>query len=178
MYVGTVCRRILLPLIVFFTSNSFRLVLPGRIQFLFVLIPMYVYILMGDASPAAWSLTVVVVIIVAKSRNGGGGAFLVAITVAMAFAAATVVSRFPAGCCVDDFASRPLASVFIQPLISFVYQLVILQSSRAPDWGSPMPSSQQLLCSSAAAIFFKALSRASRGSGRMPQLSFLVLNET
>ena len=142
MYVGTVCRRILFPLIVFFTSYSFRLVLPGRIQFLFVLIPMYVYILMGDASPAAWSLTVVVVIIVAKSRNGGGGAFLVAITVAMAFAAATVVSRLLAGCCVDDSASSPLASVFIQPLISFVSQLVILRSSGAPDSGSPMPPSR------------------------------------
>jgi len=126
MYVGTVCLRILLPLIVFVTSYSFRLVLLGRIQFLFVLIRTYVYVLMGDASPAAWSLTVVVIIIVAKSRDGSGGEFLVAVTVAVAFAAATAVSRLPAGCCVDDSASRPLASVFIQPLISFVSQLVIL----------------------------------------------------
>jgi len=116
-------------------------------------------------------LTVVIVIIIAKSRDGGGEAFLVAITVAVALAAATVVSRLPTGCYVDDSASCPLASVFIQPLISFVSQLVILRSSGAPDSGLQTPPSQQLLRSSATAIFFKALSRLD------PRLSFLV-NET
>jgi hypothetical protein len=120
-------------------------------------------------------LTVVVVIIVAKSHDSGGKTFLNAITVAVAFAALAVVSRLPAGCCVDDSASRPLASIFIQRLISFVSQLVILRSSGAPDSGLPTPPSQQLLRSRAAAIFFKAVSR---GSGCMPQLSCLMLNET
>jgi hypothetical protein len=38
-------------------------------------------------------LTVVIVIVIAKSRDGVGEAFLVAITGAVAFAAAAVISR-------------------------------------------------------------------------------------
>jgi hypothetical protein len=61
-----------------------------------------------------WSLAVVVVIVVDKSRDGGDEAFPVAITIAVAFIAATVISRLLAGCHVDNSASCPLASVFIQ----------------------------------------------------------------
>jgi hypothetical protein len=49
----------------------------------------------------------VVVIVVAKSRDGGGAAFPVTITVA-AVDAAAVVSRSPAGCCVDASTSCSL----------------------------------------------------------------------
>jgi len=47
-----------------------------------------------------------------KSRDGSGMAFSVAITVTFSFTIAMVVSRLPAGCCVDTFASRPLHSAY------------------------------------------------------------------
>lgn len=43
-----------------------------------------------------------------KSCDGGATAFPVTIAVTVAYAAATVVSHLPAGCCVDASASRPL----------------------------------------------------------------------
>ena len=43
-----------------------------------------------------------------KSCDGGATAFPVTIAVTVTYAAATVVSHLPAGCCVDASASRPL----------------------------------------------------------------------
>jgi len=48
-----------------------------------------------------------------KSRDGGGAEFSVTIDITFSFATAMVVSRLPAGCCVDASASRPLDSASV-----------------------------------------------------------------